>query len=111
MTILLEPYQLFMMATISLGAFFGLGKLLARQVLDNIDTKLSSFKDIKSELKELSAIANNTERDLLRIKGDIAQQYVRRDDFVRLETTISAKLDSLSDKLDHLRERGNNHEQ
>ena len=107
MTILLEPYQLFMIAATSLAAFFGLGKLLARQVLDNIDTKLSSFKDIKVELKELSIIANNTERDLLRIKGDIAQQYVRRDDFVRLETTISSKLDSLAEKIDHLRERGN----
>ena len=107
MTILLEPYQLFMIAAISLAAFFGLGKLLARQVLDNIDTKLSSFKDIKAELKDLSIIANNTERDLLRIKGDIAQQYVRRDDFVRLESTISAKLDSLAEKIDHLRERGN----
>ena len=107
MTILLEPYQLFMIVTISLGAFFGLGKILAKQVLDNIDTKLSSFKDIKVELKELSIIANNTERDLLRIKGDIAQQYVRRDDFVRLEAAISAKLDSLADKIDHLRERSN----
>ena len=107
MTILLEPYQLFMIAATSLAAFFGLGKILAKQVLDNIDTKLSSFKDIKSELKELSIIANNTERDLLRIKGDIAQQYVRRDDFVRLEAAISAKLDSLADKIDHLRERSN----
>ena len=107
MTILLEPYQLFMIAATSLAAFFGLGKLLARQVLDNIDTKLSSFKDIKVELKELSIIANNTERDLLRIKGDIAQQYVRRDDFVRLEAAISAKLDSLAAKIDHLHERSN----
>ena len=107
MTILLEPYQLFMIAATSLAAFFGLGKLLASQVLDNIDIKLSGFKDIKSELKELSTIANNTERDLLRIKGDIAQQYVRRDDFVRLESTISSKLDSLAAKIDHLHERSN----
>ena len=107
MTILLEPYQLFMIAATSLAAFFGLGKILAKQVLDNIDTKLSSFKDIKVELKELSIIANNTERDLLRIKGDIAQQYVRRDDFVRLEAAISAKLDSLAAKIDHLHERSN----
>ena len=107
MTILLDPYQLFMIAVTLLAAFFGLGKLLARQVLDNIDTKLSSFKDIKVELKELSIIANNTERDLLRIKGDIAQQYVRRDDFIRLEAAISAKLDSLAAKIDHLHERSN----
>ncbi len=107
MTILLEPYQLFMIAATSLAAFFGLGKLLASQVLDNIDIKLSGFTDIKVELKELSVIANNTERDLLRIKGDIAQQYVRRDDFLRLEADISAKLDSLADKIDHLRERSN----
>ena len=107
MTILLEPYQLFMIAATSLAAFFGIGKMLAKQVFDNIENKLGAFKEIKEELKSITTIANNTERDLLRIKGDIAQQYVRRDDFVRLETTISAKLDSLSDKLDHLRERGN----
>ena len=35
------------------------------------------------------------------------QQYVRRDDFVRLEAAISSKLDSLAEKIDHLRERGN----
>ncbi len=107
MTILLEPYQLFMIVATSLAAFFGLGKILAKQVLDNIDIKLSGFTDIKVELKELSIIANNTERDLLRIKGDIAQQYVRRDDFVRLEAAISAKLDSLAAKIDHLHERSN----
>ena len=107
MTILLEPYQLFMIVATSLAAFFGLGKLLARQVMDNIDIKLSGFSDIKSELKELSTIANNTERDLLRIKGDIAQQYVRHDDFARLESTISSKLDSLAERIDHLRERSN----
>ena len=107
MTILLEPYQLFMIAATSLAAFFGLGKMLARQVLNNIDIKLSGFNDIKPELKELTATAHNTERDLLRIKGDIAQQYVRRDDFIRLEKSISDKLDSLAEKIDHLRERGN----
>ena len=51
MTILLEPYQLFMIAATSLAAFFGLGKLLARQVMDNIDIKLSGFSDIKLRLK------------------------------------------------------------
>jgi len=107
MTILLEPYQLYMIAATSLAAVFGLGKILAKQMFDNIENKLVAFKEMKEELKLIASIANSTERDLLCIKGDIAQQYVRRDDFVRLETTLSAKLDSLSDKLDHLRERGN----
>ena len=107
MTILLEPYQLFMIAATSLAAFFGIGKMLAKQVFDNIENKLGAFKEIKEELKSITTIANNTERDLLRIKGDIAQQYVRRDDFIRLEKSISDKLDSLAEKIDHLRERGN----
>ncbi len=107
MSINLDPYQVFMIAATLLAAFFGLAKLVTRQILESSNEKLSAFKEIKDSIKELTQSINNTEQDLLKIKLDIAQQYVRRDDFVRLEAAISAKLDSLSDKLDHLRERGN----
>ncbi len=103
MTINLEPYQLFMIATISLGAFFGLAKLIAKQTLASINEKLDAFKEIKDAIKELTQSVNNTERDLLRIKLDIAQQYVRKDDFIRLEQHITNELRALGDKIDTLK--------
>lgn len=104
MSINLDPYQVFMIATISLGAFFGLAKLIAKQTLESINDKLGAFKEIKDAIKELTQSVNNTERDLLRIKLDIAQQYVRKDDFIRLEQHITNELRALGDKIDTLKE-------
>lgn len=104
MIINLDPYQVFMIATISLGAFFGLAKLIAKQTLDSINEKLVAFKEIKDSIKDLTQSINNTERDLLKIKLDIAQQYVRRDDFIRLEKHITHELRALGEKIDTLKE-------
>lgn len=104
MIINLDPYQVFMIATISLGAFFGLAKLIAKQTLDSINEKLGAFKEIKDSIKDLTHSVNNTERDLLKIKLDIAQQYVRRDDFIRLEKHITNELRALGEKIDTLKE-------
>lgn len=104
MIINLDPYQIFMIATISLGAFFGLAKLIAKQTLESINEKLGAFKEIKDSIKELNQTVNNTEQDLLKIKLDIAQQYVRRDDFIRLEKHITDELRALGEKIDTLKE-------
>ena len=104
MTINLDLYQIFMIATISLGAFFGLAKLIAKQTLESINEKLGAFKEIKDSIKELNQTVNSTEQDLLKIKLDIAQQYVRRDDFIRLEKHITDELRALGEKIDTLKE-------
>ena len=110
MNINLDAYQVFMIATTSLAAFFGLGKLIAKQTLVHISEKLETLKEVKQDIKNLATNIQNTERDLLRIKSDIAQQYVRRDDFIRLETHLTSKLDALGDKIDNLRERRVSHQ-
>lgn len=107
MTINLDPYQVFMITTISLGAFFGLAKLTAKQAIESINEKLEAFKEIKDSIKELNQTVNNTERDLLKIKLDIAQQYVRRDDFIRLEKHITDELKALGEKIDNLKDTRN----
>ena len=105
MTIDLDAYQVFMIAATSLAAFFGLGKLIAKQTLVHLSEKLETLKEVKQDIKNLATNLQTTERDLLRIKSDIAQQYVRRDDFVRFETHITSKLDALGDKIDNFREQ------
>ena len=84
MPINLDLYQVFMIATISLGAFFGLAKLIAKQALESINEKLGAFKEIKDAIKELTQSVNNTELDLLKIKLDIAHAYIAFDSHAKL---------------------------
>lgn len=45
------------------------------------------------------------ERDLLELKADLPVNYVRREDHIRYETVVNAKLDALATKLDAIAER------
>ena len=45
-------------------------------------------------------------RELSSIKADLPLQYVRREDYVRGQSVVEAKLDSLAAKLELLQQRG-----
>lgn len=45
------------------------------------------------------------ERDLLELRAELPKEYVRREDHIRFETVINAKMDSLAAKLDLVMER------
>jgi len=43
------------------------------------------------------------EREILQLRCDLPLEYVRREDAIRQETVINAKLDTLAAKIDYLR--------
>ena len=45
------------------------------------------------------------ERDFLRLRADLPNDYVRRDDWIRFSTVIDAKLDALRQAVDQIRQR------
>ena len=45
------------------------------------------------------------ERELFELKAALPREYVAREDWIRLSTSIDAKLDALSSKIDRLGER------
>ena len=45
------------------------------------------------------------ERDFLKHQADLPKEYVRREDHIRYETVVNAKLDALGSKLDVIAER------
>jgi hypothetical protein len=45
------------------------------------------------------------ERDFLELKADLPLSYVRKEDFVRFEVVINAKLDRLYDSIERLKEK------
>ena len=44
--------------------------------------------------------AEENEKDLLRLRAELPVEYVRREDWIRNQTVIEAKLDALAAKLD-----------
>ncbi len=106
----LTTYQVFMIAATSIGAMFALAKLIAKQTLTCIMDKLETFKELKEISKTQSQTLANTERDILKLRLDISEQYVRKDDFIRLEQHITNELRVLGDKIDTLKGGLINHE-
>lgn len=127
MTINLEVWQLltFMIGLLLsfFGAVFAGGKLLLSQAekrLDerfaaqneqrqanqkHLDTKFAAL-DAKFAALELAA-ANEAkewrklERDLMDLKADLPLNYLRREDYIRNQSTIEAKLDGLALRIEN----------
>jgi hypothetical protein len=49
--------------------------------------------------------AKQREREILKLKADLPLNYVRKEDAIRQETVINAKLDTLAAKIDGLLRR------
>lgn len=72
-------------------------KVVVARSLGNLDERLSELKCIKDDQQRL-------ERAVMELKADLPLQYVRKEDFVRHEVVINAKLDRLRDLVEDIRE-------
>ena len=58
---------------------------------------------IEKSVAEVKAENQKREREILQLRIDLPLEYVRREDAIRQETVITAKLDTLAAKIDVLR--------
>ena len=86
------------------------GTAMAKQLRIQIDNR---FTDIKTSLKqheteELEVFRNlhELEKDFLVFQREMPIQYVRRDDYIRGQSVIEAKLDALYNKIEFLQLKG-----
>ena len=49
------------------------------------------------------------ERELLTLKSNLPLDYIRREDYIRNQTELAAKLDALASKLEQIYQRGITH--
>lgn len=68
-----------------------------------LDRRLQS---IESFSREEAGQWQRVERELLRFQAELPVKYVMRDDYVRGQSIIEAKLDGLADKLEKAQLRG-----
>ncbi|MBR8089780.1 hypothetical protein KDX09_10270 [Burkholderia cenocepacia] len=111
MTLQVEFWQLVSMLATFIGLLIGAGKVLLVQVeRHQSERDQNQEKQIKAVLEQISRQADNTarvERDFLRFQADLPLQYVRREDYVRNQTVIEAKLDAIALRFENLQLRGN----
>ena len=92
-------------APVALGVaalFAGLVKFFLDRYLAQIEKRFDQIGDaIAGETAGVSALRE----ELLRLKAELPIHYVRREDDIRNQTVINAKLDALYMKIEGLRER------
>lgn len=89
MTVTFEFWQVLVALAAVTGAFGAVFKLLLDQHARNMERALDAIRDDSAEWKKL-------ERRFLEHLAELPVNYVRRDDYVRGQTVIEAKLDAVA---------------
>lgn len=105
MLLQLDTWQVILLISMVLGAFVGLLKLLMGQQLKHIDASFSSqnkrLDAIEQASKDESTQWQRVERELMGLKAELPVAYVRRDDYIRGQSVLEAKLDGLATKIEN----------
>jgi hypothetical protein len=121
MTIQIDVWQLIEAASgvlvffLTIVAF--LGRMLVNQFKGHVDEKFQTMEKARNtasthwdqEFKKLDGTARKLETDFLNWKAELPLQYVRREDYVRGQTVIESKIDSVMSKLEILQIQGAKH--
>lgn len=122
MQLQVEFWQLITLLIAFMTFIFGAGKLLLSQIDRRLnerfiameaarDTASKHWDDKFHSLMEQSQLEaqgwGNLERDFLKFQAELPLQYVRREDYVRNQTVIEAKLDAVALRIENLQLKGN----
>jgi hypothetical protein len=81
-----------------LSAAFGMGRMLLGQVEKRLDTR---FLSLERAAQEESSQWRRVERELLDLRAELPLHYVRREDYIRGQSVIEAKLDGLALRIEN----------
>lgn len=98
-TIEMPVWQLIGIAVSLLAMFAGMVKVLLGQMESRLDDRFAAVAKDSERLRQV-------ELGIERLRGDMPLHYVRREDYVRNQTVIEAKLDALAYRLENVRLKG-----
>ena len=114
MTVQVEFWQLITLLISFLGFLFAAGKLLLSQIDRRLNERFETIEKAREEgqatwrqtftqhldeERRETDLLRNIEREFLRFQAELPLQYVRREDYVRGQSVIEAKLDALYSEL------------
>ncbi len=128
MNLTLEFWQLVSLLLGFLGSCAGAGKLLLGQIDQRLETRFASMEEARklstlhwderfsallNQSKEDADAVRQLERDLMELRAELPERYLRREDYIRGQSIIEAKLDGLAMKIENAQMRvllnGGNH--
>lgn len=108
-----ELWQLVLLLITFLGACGGVGKLLLAQTQRHIEGQLGALSDrlraIEGASERDAGQWQRVERELMKLQADLPVHYVRREDYIRGQSVIEAKLDGLALRIENVQLRGARH--
>ena len=104
----LELWHLAGLVAALLGAYWALVVLIVKQFNASLSTRFEALENARSEenrytserFDRIEASQKNLDRDLLMLKAELPDKYVRREDAIRSEMTLHAKFDGLAARID-----------
>jgi hypothetical protein len=99
------------------GAVWAFGKILMAQFDKRLDLRFEAQEKARAEaslhwnhqfatIEKSKGQWERVERDFLNWKADMPLQYVRREDYIRNQTVIEAKLDAVAMRIENLQLKG-----
>jgi CRISPR/Cas system-associated exonuclease Cas4 (RecB family) len=120
-TVQLELWQLITLLIAFLGFVAGAFKLLLTQIDKRLDGRFEAMETSRAEsqarwaekFEEIAASNRREEvewkrieRDFLKFQADLPVRFVMREDYIRGQSVIEAKLDALASKLEVVQLQG-----
>lgn len=96
MKISVELWQLISLATAVTTALGGGVAFLLRQLLRQFENRLGTkFQALETQSENWHRV----ERDLVQLRLELPERYVRREDYIRNQTVIETKLDLINERV------------
>lgn len=117
----LEIWHLVLLLAMFVSVIWTAGRLLLGQIDKRLDTRFDSmeqarkdssahwdskFKAVLDDQQRGADAWRNLERDFFKFRGDLPLEYVRREDFIRNQSVIEAKLDAVMLHIQNLQLKG-----
>ncbi|MDR2261565.1 MAG: hypothetical protein LBE06_11700 [Azoarcus sp.] len=106
MIVEIQVWHLISLLISFLGFAFGAGKILLAQIekrqAEMLAEQARRFTVLEKGMEHGSTEWARVERALLELKADLPRQYVMREDYVRGQAVLEAKLDALNQRLNAL---------
>ena len=123
MLIEVEIWQLISLLIGFFGAIAGFAKVLLSQFEKRLEERFDAqehakadaqkhwdekFSSIEQAMREEAAQWSRVERDLLELRAELPVRYVMREDYIRGQSILEAKLDGLALKIENIQLKGKN---
>ncbi|GDO99272.1 hypothetical protein [Escherichia coli] len=88
--------------------FMGFAGGMAKWLFNKAEERQAArFTSLERALQQSSDSWGQLEREFMRFQADLPLNYVRREDYIRGQTVIEAKLDALYNKLEMVQQYRN----